>query len=440
MGKNAYSSLSQNKTRLAPLLFFLLVLLLPTQLGKHFWPDFSYLLGFRIDYLSPTLFLTDVIAGLLFVMVFLAREMRSTFFGFLQTHKTYFTFLVVFLVINTLVATSLPLAIYGDIKLLECIFIGVYVACFITQKTFSKIPLLLVASGALESVLAIWQYIIQHSVGGLFYFLGERQFSGQTPGIANANIAGQLVLRPYGTLPHPNVLAAFLLTALVLAVPLFVKKQSVRKTVGIIAFLGIASIALLLSLSRTAIFLWVVLMVMWILRIALKKGLRKKTIILVGLLLVICLIVLGLFFPHLLSRFLGTRFNESAVTTRLLLFQEGWKVFFHHILFGVGLKNMLPALVRLSPQQYPWQIQPVHMMYLVVLVEGGVAGGILFFWFLVGTLRRALCEIRQRSVLFPAALSLLCLLFLGLFDHYAVTLQQGQLLLALFLGSVWIRK
>ena len=49
-------------------LFYLLLLLLPTQLGKHFWPTFSYVLGTRVDYLSPTLYLTDII--ILFITLF----------------------------------------------------------------------------------------------------------------------------------------------------------------------------------------------------------------------------------------------------------------------------------------------------------------------------------------------------------------------------------
>ena len=43
------------------ILFFLFLLFLPTQLGKHFFLDFSYLSGVRVDYLAPTIYLTDTI-------------------------------------------------------------------------------------------------------------------------------------------------------------------------------------------------------------------------------------------------------------------------------------------------------------------------------------------------------------------------------------------
>jgi len=40
--------------------FFLTLVFLPTQLGFHFWPDWAMVMGRRLDYLSPTLYLTDI--------------------------------------------------------------------------------------------------------------------------------------------------------------------------------------------------------------------------------------------------------------------------------------------------------------------------------------------------------------------------------------------
>src|SRR5580692_2023869 len=57
------------------LLLSLFFLFLPTQLGKHFWPDFSIVSGIRIDYLSPIIYVTDILVVLLFAF-FLVRQMR----------------------------------------------------------------------------------------------------------------------------------------------------------------------------------------------------------------------------------------------------------------------------------------------------------------------------------------------------------------------------
>jgi hypothetical protein len=47
------------------LLLYIFLLLLPAQLGKHFFPNFAFISGVPIDYLAPALFLTDIIAVLL---------------------------------------------------------------------------------------------------------------------------------------------------------------------------------------------------------------------------------------------------------------------------------------------------------------------------------------------------------------------------------------
>ena len=46
---------------LEKILLFLFVLLIPTQLGKHFWPEWSRVVGIRVDYLSPTLYFLDLV-------------------------------------------------------------------------------------------------------------------------------------------------------------------------------------------------------------------------------------------------------------------------------------------------------------------------------------------------------------------------------------------
>ena len=51
----------KKENKIEKILFSLLVVLLPAQIGKHFWPKEAFVRGIRIDYLSPTLFLTDLV-------------------------------------------------------------------------------------------------------------------------------------------------------------------------------------------------------------------------------------------------------------------------------------------------------------------------------------------------------------------------------------------
>lgn len=86
------------------LLFYLLILLLPTQLGYHFWPDFTSVLGLRIDYLSPTIYLTDLIVLVIVVANFSSRF--SFFFFFLTLLTIFLSFSRAVWGIGLLVITS----------------------------------------------------------------------------------------------------------------------------------------------------------------------------------------------------------------------------------------------------------------------------------------------------------------------------------------------
>ena len=62
--------------------------------------------------------------------------------------------------------------------------------------------------------LAVWQFIAQTSIEGWWYWLGERQLDLSGLGIAKVTHQGRLLLRPYATFSHPNVLAGFLIGCL----------------------------------------------------------------------------------------------------------------------------------------------------------------------------------------------------------------------------------
>ena len=113
--------------------------------------------------------------------------------------------------INVLFSQFFWNSAYAAIKLTEFRVFGWYLSQSIrTLKQIIIVFFLLSIGGFIESLLAIAQFFNHGSINGFFYLLGERFFTAQTPGIANASINGELVLRSYGTFSHPNVLAGFL--------------------------------------------------------------------------------------------------------------------------------------------------------------------------------------------------------------------------------------
>jgi hypothetical protein len=83
-------------------------------------------------------------------------------------------------------------------------------------------------------------------------------------------------------------------------------------------------------------------------------------------------------------------------------------------------------------------LQPVHNIFLLVAAEIGLVCLTLFMIFLWKTYK----NIRLQRILPTHVLSMLffSVLFLGMFDHYFLTLQQGRLLLSLILGIIWAKQ
>ncbi len=334
-----------NRKKLQKYIFILLLILLPTQLGYHFWPEWAFVNGIRVDYFAPTLYVTDLLVFLL-----AGLEIPHVKLGKLGKLGT----LGIFVILNIYFSYSPMVSLYKWLKVGEFGFL----AWFVTKRIKFEAKWLLIPI-VYESVLAIWQYINQGSVGGLWWWLGERTFTSGTAGIANAIINGALVLRPYGTLPHPNVLAGFLI---------------------------VSTLLVLRNLPHIS---------------------RKITA------LIVCLVATVL----LLTPSHGDLLKGLSLRQDLnnLAIQQ----FSNQAIFGTGLGTSPMYERRVT--NYALVHQPIHNIYLLILSELGVLGilGIL------GTIK-----IKKMS------LALGAILILGFFDHYFLTLQQGQILLALTIGEV----
>jgi O-antigen ligase len=149
------------------------------------------------------------------------------------------------------------------------------------------------------------------------------------------------------------------------------------------------------------------------------------------------LIGLRIFGTVVFNRFASTSFLEESFLVRVDLVKNAWWMIQTNPVFGVGLMNFLVRLPSFAhPYTFYQYLQPVHNMYLLLASEIGIVGLVLSLWFLYKTV----CHVQaapfssQRTACFLLVASIL---FLGLFDHYFLTLQAGQLLLAFIFGSCW---
>ncbi|MBI4084564.1 MAG: O-antigen ligase family protein [Candidatus Levybacteria bacterium] len=334
------------------------------------------------------------------------------------------------LLVGVFLSKSPAAGLYGFLKLLEFTFFGVFTAWFLTKnsKAYSTVLLLFAVGIIGESFLAIVQFLNQGSIGGIFYWFGERSFTSQTPGIANAAVSGKLVLRPYATFPHPNVLAGYLVIGMTL-ISLKCKAQSAKLEKALYSIaLMLGTIALLLTMSRVSIVVFLVCVI-----VVLYKKLPKKHR---AFGIISCLVAITIIFLLLPHRSFSLSLNDESISIRRDLLVASFTMFWEHPIFGVGLNNFLLSLPSyLSNKHSVFFLQPVHNIFFLWFCQTGLAGAtlaILFFFSLYKQLRR--------HYIWGKWLLVFSLIAFGSVDHYLLTLQQGKLLLAFVLGLMWTGK
>ena len=428
------------------LFFYLLILFLPSQLGLHMWPSWSMVLGRRIDYLSPTLYFTDILIILLLASWFgefilrgwgfvlgIMEKKRKEVLQFTLIHNTKtIILLLLFVLLNIYFSLSRPVAIYYWIKFFELFLFGIYIVK--TKFRLFHTAIFLSVAVLYSSVLAIWQFILQHSVGGLWWFLGERTFTNATAGIAQIPLcfarvgSCPLLLRSYGTFSHPNVLGGFLaltLPFLLFEYPNILTERSkimywIQKVFLLSILLGV--VALILTFSRSAWVVGAVLMTWTFVEQKKQEAKSKKHVrtvsAIIGITALVILVALSL------------RSTDESVVVREQLNTSAIHMWQMAPIFGVGLGNFLVALPHFLPLRTVYFLQPAHNIYLLLLSEIGVIGICLVLFFIIKLLKSE-SRIKTPS---PIHYSLIALLLLGLVDHYPLTLQQGQLLLTIFMS------
>ena len=328
-----------------------------------------------------------------------------------------------------------------------------------------------------QSLLALWQFLIQRSIGSIFHKLGEQVLSPKMQGIAKIVSGGTEFIRGYGTFPHPNVLSAFLVVGVILSIYLLIEGKSyIGKILSALSVL-INLLGVTVTFSRAGFLGLAVALTIFFGWLLIKPYKQEKG----RLILKVCLFTLAAallcFFAF--RPFLDTRatISDDASLERIFYAKIGLKMIARYPIFGVGIgesvlhmQQYLPALnfsdkIQLLKVQaggnnalyqqnlqkfmageplklWPWQIQPVHNYFLLAAAEVGIPGMIIFAWIFLQHLWLLIEKLKYQSSIGISTwdLSLVAILtaFLLLmqFDHYFYTLQQTQMLLWVILGII----
>ena len=394
------------------LMLWLFLFLLPTQLGKHFFFDFSYISGVRVDYLAPAIYLTDLLAGLLIVMYW-----KHVVAGVIR-HARYLVYLAPLVAINIALSQQPILSLYGwlrmaEIYLLFHLFRSIHIPQALSMSAFT-------AGALVQTILTLMQFQLHRALQGPWYWLGERALSTSLPGVAKASLFGTEILRPYGTFSHPNSLGGFyvLVVAWLLSTPAHTARMQWLKA-GLIT---LSSMLVLISFSKTAIItLFIVVGVF---------GIRNSKVFVTCRLCMFARICIAV---SILTFFLSAHGDVYSLDKRLILMKEATTILLHHALWGTGFWNNLYEHARFV-QRYPYVfVQPVHNVFLLWMMQTGLLISSLVGWW-GWTWLRANWSYRHYFLL-----PFIVIILTGSVDHYWLTLQQNMLLLGVVGGLMSLK-
>lgn len=346
-------------------------------------------------------------------------------------------------------AEQLTVGMYHLIRLAQCIVFFIYLRYWAFRRfDADHTAVAFVVGAVVQATLGIAQYTLQHDVG--IRWIGETLLSPSMRGVAVFFDAAHVkVLRAYGTLPHPNVLAAYLTAALGAVGWLWVRHGSPGRRFGLAclpvgtvwpAATAVLLVGLYLTFSRTIIAMCAAaaLVVFGIVLVRRISGhwhnhvvVRRRMLAIACTVFVVSVVFVVSMLPQVSAR-LALSSSDESVQLRLEyardslasgsgLLNVNW--------FGVGIGNFTTWLARTQPNLPAYYVQPAHNLFLLIYSEIGIFGLIALLVWLAYIVRVGWRTHAQQPLVRVALVALLASFCgIALFDHFFWTLQQGRIL------------
>jgi hypothetical protein len=418
-------NLKDKLLKLSKSLFFVLLLTIPVNLGKHFIIVDSYVGGMLVDYLIPTLWFQDILAFLTIFTWLLGSGLRklSNERGSLFSRKEIqYCFLFIFSVLLSVISSVrfIP-SLFSYLRLLLYFFIFIYILVEIPiEHYFFKILKVISFSILFLSILGVAQYINKGSVFKNYFILGEQPYSASTFNVAKKAFLGRIVVPSYGLFRHPNIFGGYLSVFLIWILS-FIKS---KKYFLIVFLLGCISLFFTFSLISWGVFIFGVLINYFFL--VKPNTIRDKKRILLILVLIFAIFTMLIPFSDILKTS-----KDPRIYRRLNFIRASYRMVKDYPLFGVGWNNSTVLIDSYNFESRDIRfLQPVHNIFLLVFSESGVFSFILFMLFLYFSAKKLI----NSSYFHLFLISFLQIILLGSFDHYLLTINQTLLLFWVILG------
>lgn len=404
--------------------------------------------GIYVNWLIPTISIIDIFVGILFYELIIANFKQNIF----KKNTLIIVLLgICFLIINlifhpfliTLISTFRVFLYLVTVLLLVRIIRqgGVYKEI--------KISLIVFLLGLLLQIIISNLQIIRGASLGLDW-LGESRLILQVYGVAFINIFDTLVLRGYGTFPHPNVLSLYLLFGMIIVNGISIDKK-VAIFLSALFFTG-----LILTFSKIAIFVGLLILLLSFLLKAINDSSFMKDNRFQKFYSIFWIVTLSVL-PCLLYAFQyfnipGLNLNDNIswldrhnlLNVAISTLKEDKQI----LIFGTGAGRFIITMGEDMPITSGgfMLLQPVHNIFILMLIEYGFAflfvGLLVFAIFTMNLMKMSLKTYFHILVLNLVnlinnrgwLLFTILIIFLGSFDHYLITLPQGLIILAIYLG------
>jgi|GEM_PF-896749 len=367
-----------------------------------------------------------------------------------------------------------PISIYRFLTFVEIALFSFIAAKSLDNTKWLKLAFFaIIANGLFQSLLVIAQFVHNGSLG--IRLLGESIIGPNIDGVAKILISGEKHIRAYGTLPHPNILAGFLLIPLFIIIsefvqrklaltssrpspyqgeggdnsPLLYKERARVRSENVphetflrfiprwvlFAILLITGSGFLLTFSRSAFLGLFVGLAIYFIGVAYMQPLHR---IFKNNFKLLASSIIVLIFTIILLLTNTSFFSNQSLQERTLYQNVSYETFLKHSLAGVGVGQFVMNEYQNHPNLESWQYQPVHNIYLLVFSELGIVGLTFFLLWIFLIMEWGISKNRNTDLLRSLLLTRLyicCIissfLFIAFFDHYFWDIKLGTIVFAL---------
>lgn len=403
-----------------------------------------------IEWRSASLYAGDVLMVALFI--FAIVRAKGWFVRRMDTADWLLGFFIAVAVLSLARTDQLTVGMYQLLRLAQGMLFYVYLRHWAWNRfDADRTAVAFVAGALLQATLGITQYMLQHDAG--LRWLGESLLRTDMRGVAVFYDTHHIkILRAYGTFPHPNVLAAYLMMALWVIGWLWMRhgdsklatRHSPLATFRCLVWPATTALllwGLYLTFSRTVIAVWLAALVAMALVLVIRRisghwsninEVRRRALPMAVTVLAVSACFAVFMWSTVVARMtisasdeavrLRIKYNDEAVASGTsLLWRINWT--------GVGIGNFTTWLSRYDTSMPSFMYQPAHNIYLMIYSETGLLGLLLWLAWLVLVIRMAWRGYATQPVVRAGVLALLsAVLVIGLLDHFYWTLQQGRML------------